>query len=966
MQHNILIAVFLVFAVAIAGVAIWLFGSDDSEGDGHIPADGRVVEERSGEPAPVERNRGYDSDPERQLFEDEADAAVQDESIPSSYRQLLGTVTGRLVEVDGTPIPGIHVEAFGASILDFFPDTGIFTNEESQQKLNFKTDESTTAEDGTFRLTGLEPRAFHVLGFDIGGPRPTARFLDAAPGPGETVDLGDIVLSACSVIFGTVVDSSGEPIQGARVRTTELPPIIFISGVQDYRKGCSFLIRDSSRNFVFNMPAAFASLAERLPFPTTYTDAEGKFRLEGVPLGLHTVIVDREEFISSREGPVGTGDGGEHDVGAIVLHDGVALKGKVVDLEGRPVPDVDVRAGPLYGVAEFIILKPLVKSNEKGEFVVKGMPNLAAFAAARRFEEDPWTVVGPFDPELEPPTLVLPPAFDLRVVVKDEEGANVDGVKLKIRNRVGDFDIVMMHPLIVPRERIDYPEKGVIDVKGLPDGRYELLLHAPGYGARLEEVRMKGDAQVKEITLKTAFQTGVVVLREKDKSPVEWADVNITRGKDFWFDPIKLSRAKTDASGHASFSNLSPGQYKVTASHPLYAFTAGELKVPETEETVLLMKESGVLEGVVHRAGSPHEAPFMIAAFPRGVDSPATATMRFTATDLDGKFRITHLSPGRWRASVLKRLLDKDPLDLIKVMETGPLKEKTVEIVSGETTFVELNLAEKEVGPTGSVTGAVTMNGKPAAGATVNIWAKRQISATVGTTGLFELGQVPVGEHTLRISSLPGTAGYSELNLSRRIKVEENLPTEALFEVLTGAVEGQVVYERDGSPAKAVKVRVTTQERKGNDSIRIRAVTGLDGRFHISGVPEGVYKVESSFRELPCLPVSDVRVEYGGVADPVRLVLVQPASVSGRVILPDNIESTRWLGLSIDPTDRDGDSKWISVDAATGEFETDQLIPGSYKATLYGQFPDGASFDPMEFDVPRSGISGLVLTPVRK
>ena len=196
--------------------------------------------------------------------------------------------------------------------------------------------------------------------------------------------------------------------------------------------------------------------------------------------------------------------------------------------------------------------------------------------------------------------------------------------------------------------------------------------------------------------------------------------------------------------------------------------------------------------------------------------------------------------------------------------------------------------------------------------------------------------------------------------------MEENLPTEVHFEILTGVLEGQVVYENDGSPAKAVNVRVNTKYKTGIDSIRFSAVTDLDGRFRLTGVPEGVFKVETSFRELPCIPVENVRVEYGSVAGPVRLLLVQPAPVSGRVILPAGADSSRWLGLSIEPTDRDGDSKWTSVDASTGEFETDQLIAGSYKARLFGSFEDGATFAPMDFDVPRGGLSGLVLTPVRE
>jgi protocatechuate 3,4-dioxygenase beta subunit len=601
-MHRKAFYVFLaVVTLAVAGGVFLLI--HDSQPVQGIPEEGVIT-------GPQPKEKPFESEiisqeATRELVAPEEAPPREPGAMPESYRQALGIVKGRVVEVEGTPVPGMKVEFFGLSALDLFQDAGAFFQEEPPA-LSFRTGVTNTGDDGLFVFKDVDPRAIYVLGVDLEGARSTSRIIDAIPGPGETVDLGDIVLAPHAVLIGKVVDEPGNPVSGARVRATQLPPVIFISGIQNYRDGCSLLARWEEGHRVFDPPPAFKQFARMLPVPTTTTAHDGAFRLEGVPLGLITVVVDRAAYVTVNKGPVSTAMGGEKDLGKIVLGSGVLLTGKVVDHEGEPAPGIEVRAGPMYGVPEAIILQPPLTTDEEGAFAIPGAPALPTFATARRYPEDPWTVVGPFHPGVEPPVLMLPPAFNLRVVVLREDGEGAKEIRLKMRERHPMGDILTFQPPVAPKLRMEESDEGIMDIKDLPPGNYELLVTAAGCGVTKEEVSIKAEPMEKHVILKPAYTARVRVLTEKTNSPVEWAEVYACLGEDaMWFNPTKLSRARTDGEGLAELDKLGEGKYQLSISHPRYAITAGTVDVPSGDETVIFLKPGGIIEGVVRTVPRP-------------------------------------------------------------------------------------------------------------------------------------------------------------------------------------------------------------------------------------------------------------------------------------------------------------------------------------------------------------------------
>lgn len=969
MHKNLLAVVLIAFTVVIGIVGYVLFQGGDAESD--------ILEsqrpERSDAPIAEGRTSGAEQDKSKEdLLPNLDDLAEGDGVMPASYRAALGVLKGRVVESDLTPVADIRVEIVGGEILDFLQDVNALMGE-TTPPLELRMATTRTAADGTFEIEEVYPRAFFALGVDLGGARPTARIIDHLPSPGETVDLGDIVLEPCAVLTGKVVDGEGEPIAGMRVRATMLPPVVFISGLQDYRDDCSFLLRFDSREFVIDPPPAIRQVANFMPFPTTTTASDGTFRLEGVRLGFMTLVLDRAGYVTSKKGPVQTSGGGERDVGTITLDEGVRLEGKVVDTFGDPVEGIEVRVGPIYGVSEFIVLQPPVESDAEGTFVFAGAAPLSTFAAARRYPEDPWTVVGPFDPEFEPPTLTLPPAYGLRITIRDRAGAPIDNARLKFRQHRFEMNVLPFHPPITPTERMERLDDGIIHIKDLPPGEYELLVTATGYGVTKETITVKTEPISIDVILEPAYPAVVLVLTDKTKEPVEWAQVHTYNDEDRWmFNPTKLARSRTNGAGAARFGNLNPGDYKVNVSHPQYAITTGSLSVRadleegESNETVIFVKPGGIIEGVVHKGGSTHEAPYMIALnLERSDTILEMQSPRVTATDHEGKFRVANLNPGQWGVAVLKRVLDKDPLGLGEVMRTGPLMESDVAVASGETSKIVIDLGVEEAGPKARVSGRVLLDGVAAEGAIVSTYKGRRYEGTVTSTGRYDLGQVPAGSRSINVSNMPGPMGHLDSRIRRSVEVVENVPIEVDFEIFTGSLSGRVVTEGDPTAVRGVRIALDAQKDESDAglSIRMSTVTDLDGTFSFEGVPTGIYTVRARDQEYAVPAIKDVEIFAGSRRDDVVLTMVTPVVVKGTVQLPENFEESRWLGLSIETADEGTDlSDWTQVNKRTGEFETRKLIPGYYRATLFGE--TARQYKPMEFRVPAGGVSNLLLVPV--
>ena len=481
------------------------------------------------------------------------------------------------------------------------------------------------------------------------------------PGPGEVVDLGDIVLGPWVTFVGRILDEETRGIPGARVRVTEIPVIAFSVGIQDYRSGDRILVREAGLEEVVDVPAFVDRLERKLPIPTTLTDGEGYFRIEGVPIGLTTVVADKEGFLTTYQGPIPTGKSGEKDIGSLVLPRGVTLRGQVIDLAQRPVAGAEVMAGNRLSVADVAILHPGGVTDENGSFSVEALRPGPAYVIARRGVGQGWSVSAPVSAESGEVTLVLPANFDLVVRVLGEGGQPLPEAKLRI-SKTGALGADRPGFIDTPLElggRMVVLDPGVWRIEELAPTNYRVRAAAPGHTVAETMASIGTTDAAVDIILEAEIEARVHVVDDLTSEPVEHAKVLVWPEEKSFFD-LETAWGRTDVEGTAILHGLSTGAYKVSVEHPAYAMVAAALSLPGEPATVRLIA-GGVVEGRIHRGDEPPIEPMLVGVMPRGGGRPGETAFlpRLRATDPLGGFRISNVDPGKYKLVVFDRLLNR-------------------------------------------------------------------------------------------------------------------------------------------------------------------------------------------------------------------------------------------------------------------------------------------------------------------
>lgn len=190
------------------------------------------------------------------------------------------TVVGRVVDGRDQPVADAHV---GLEAADFGEGEQVHRD-------------ATTDADGRFTLSGLREGA-HVLSVDAEG-HPSIEQALSVPSAALTLRLAD-----GAILEGVVLGPQG-PVKGARVELAGERPGMLGSAV---------------------------------------ADEAGHFELSGLPAGRATAVAIASGFAASEPSPLALRDGARAHLD-LRLSEGLALRGKVVDDRGRPVPDAMVEA----------------------------------------------------------------------------------------------------------------------------------------------------------------------------------------------------------------------------------------------------------------------------------------------------------------------------------------------------------------------------------------------------------------------------------------------------------------------------------------------------------------------------------------------------------------------------------------------------------------------------------------------
>ena len=446
-------------------------------------------------------------------LEIDAFEALEDVDLGTIRLSRGASIRGRVVDATKTPIQAAEIAMRRSGVGQFFPRE----NDARHMRAH-------SASDGTFLLQNLAAGTFRL---SVSVPR-LARFESEriTLARDDELDIGDIVIGDGETIHGVVVDSTGEPIRGAKVNLIGLN-VRFQSEIQTDNKG-RFELRGVA-DARFHITAHFFGLASGhaqgvrpkqspirltlrdngsivgvvrdaatgLPVETfsikvtlvdkqggpglgedlsmllggglQVVDAEGRFEVGDRAPGMHTVVVRAEGYVDQGVEGVHVAEGQTSEL-VFELDRGGAIEGRVLDELARPIfgakltlkKETKERGGSSV---------TLFSSTEGGDVEV-----LQPEDGTSRTDAEGYFVLGNL------------PAGEITISVKHRDYRNCDIHKVRVvrgETKKLPKSIVLSRGVTV-RGRLRHRE-------GKELGNIKLLLHAEGKGDDMIPVRVASD-----------------------------------------------------------------------------------------------------------------------------------------------------------------------------------------------------------------------------------------------------------------------------------------------------------------------------------------------------------------------------------------------------------------------------------------------------------------------------------------
>lgn len=321
-------------------------------------------------------------------------------------------------------------------------------------------------------------------------------------------------------------------------------------------------------------------------------------------------------------------------------------------------------------------------------------------------------------------------------------------------------------------------------------------------------------------------------------------------------------RVRANSRGYFQFAGVSPGLYRIAAeAKPDRAGSTGTFTVREQAETELtqpvLVEPLARLSVQVIPAAPPNGSPWKIRLFASsGLGEPREADV-----GPDGLAEFSRLQPGDYALLVGEAQRPQ-----------AVWGQRQVTVPEEPQVVITLDLVEVE--------GEVTYDSRP-------------LAAGIAFGGTHGVQRVPLtsNEEGRFRGFLPRAGAWDVLVMGLRQKVSwagqvevpqpvGGEPAHVSLRVAGREVRGIVVNE-DGTPQS--QAHVVLQPVAGSYFYHPGDVTDADGRFRLTGLPEGAFAVRAEYRDRTSEPTV-IRLKGTEEAPELRLVLGEGFTLRGRVL----------------------------------------------------------------------------------
>jgi Carboxypeptidase regulatory-like domain len=773
-----------------------------------------------------------------------------------------------------------------------------------------------TADDGSFRLTGIEVKpgqsqSLSATSSDRKRVGKTTFLLNQA---GQTVQIA-LTLSGLGTARFTVLDPAGLPLVGQEVRvlsSTCLDPC-----------GCS----------------------------ARTAGADGTVSYDGVPLGSVSVQAVRD-MGSGYEAVVANASvtrDGETGSGVLRFSGLGVVSGFVMDPDGRPAFGADVDMVSRHFLYDGFFCGMVTSPSHHGRTGTDGRVRFTgvgvgpvSLSARQDFYPTPATAVGNLTSGSQELSFTLQlkntTAGVLSGTVFLPDGVTPAGRGVAVTATGG-----------LPEVVVETNDQGQFRFARIfPEGAYRLTLNDPVAGGKAEaRVYLRaGQDLAQDVRLKGRGTVRVTV--------VDGADQPVTTAY------VKLHEAEFPSRAYES---------AVAAGEPGVATIEGVYEGPYSVEASDVFARGGRASGTMPRAGEVVDIKVRLTStgtvrghflLPDGLTTIPYGVVKLTA---NGRAigQITTAGSG----DVGGFSFDYVPAGPVRLDAEDPLTGRTgvaVGEIESDGQTLELDVQAQALG---AVEGVVTSNGDPQAAANVEVVSGAYRAATLADgTGRYLVRGVPAGR-VVATASLSG--GFLQGTASGNLDGEGSSLSLDVALRGSGRVTGQVLAADGVTPASLSVVRLSVGGAGGGS---LTTLTQAEGRFVFDRVPAGQATLDADVVSSIDAGQAQVVVPSGGAVDvPIRLRGI--GVLRGTALDSSGLPTAGFVTVTVT-----GAPPLSLVVGNDGRFEWPEVAAGSFSANLRVTSPGFNLFGSASGEVrpgevtdfsiqvqPSGTVTGIVLRP---